>query len=159
MTASATQFRTAVPADRQAIAEMWLSSWASTRLAKTPVESQPTVESLRERLDAEMAGKWTVTVAEKAGRIQGFLALDQSAAVLDQLFVAPDCQGQGIGGALLSRAKEIMPDGFSLRTAAENEATGFYDRAGLQRVRMMVHPATGHRLMQYRWSGSAAFAA
>lgn len=155
MTALPFSLRPATVDDRQAIAEMWLRSWASTRLALEQDESRPTAQTLRERLDDEMVSKWCVTVAERGGAILGFLALDIEAAVLDQLFVAPEHHGQSIGSALLTHAIQAMPGGFTLRTAAENEATGFYDKAGLQRVRMMVHPTTGHRLVQYRWPGTS----
>lgn len=153
MTATPFLVRPAIMADRQAIAETWLRSWASTRLAQEQRETRPTTGTLRDRLDAEMASKWSVLIAERDGAVLGFLALDLEGAVLDQLFIAPEHQGQGIGRALLAHAINAMPNGFTLRTAAENEATRFYDRAGLQRVRMMVHPTTGHRLVQYRWPG------
>jgi GNAT superfamily N-acetyltransferase len=149
-------YRAATSADHDAIAQVWLASWLDTPVAEQLTESSPTLESLRERLDDEAGAKWDLTVALCGTEIVGFLAVDGGASILDQLFIAPDAQGRGIGSALLKQAMTKMPGGFTLRTAAINKATRFYDRAGLQRIKMMVHPGMGHRLMQFRWNGASA---
>ncbi len=166
MTGRPILYRAATPDDHPAIAAMWLASWMSTPVALELTQSAPNAESLRERLDEEAGGKWDITLAEDGGTnaggagdggaVLGFLAIDRAAAILDQLFIAPAAQGMGIGTALLHHAMAAMPAGFTLRTAASNSATGFYDRAGLDRIRMMVHPAMGHRLVQFRWAGLTA---
>lgn len=156
MTGRPILYRAANPADHPAIARMWLDSWLSTPVALELVDSCPSVQSLCERLDQESVSKWDVTIAQRGETVLGFLAIDRASAILDQLFIAPEAHGQGIGTALLNHAMAAMPGGFTLRTAAANTATGFYDRAGLERIRMMVHPAMGHRLVQFRWAGAAA---
>ena len=76
-----------------------------------------------------------VWVAEEDGRIVGMAAL--SGDVLEQLYVAPDAQGRGVGDALFARAKERRPDGFSFWVFQANErARRFYERRGCRLVRL-----------------------
>ena len=50
---------------------------------------------------------------------------------LNNLYVLPDCQGRGIGGALLSEVKAHAPEGVKLWTFEPNEgAIRFYERHG-----------------------------
>lgn len=64
-------------------------------------------------------------VAEREGRLLGYALV--SATWLDHLFVEPDHQGEGVGGALLDVVKGLRPDGFCLWVFETNEpARGFY---------------------------------
>ena len=84
--------RPAVDTDRDAIARIWFDGWESTgiRLATAPDRA-----GLRARVDAEMAGGWRVTIAERDGALVGFAALRPEIAKLDQIFVSPAALGQG----------------------------------------------------------------
>jgi ribosomal protein S18 acetylase RimI-like enzyme len=94
---------------------------------------------------------WTLTLAEQAGRIVGFLATIPVRGVLDQLFIAPHAQRAGIGGRLMDVAATQMPAGFSLRTAADNHAARrFYEARGMVLDRMETHPVHGHLTAIYR---------
>ena len=74
-----------------------------------------------------------VWVAENDVGVLGFAML--SADQLTQIHVAPGEQNTGIGSALLARAKERRPKGFSLWTFQKNEgARRFYERHGLELV-------------------------
>ena len=60
-----------------------------------------------------------VWVVEANGRVIGFLGIEAStnlggAAVLEKIYVEPGEQGQGIGAALLEKAKELRPGGLYL---------------------------------------------
>jgi chorismate mutase/SAM-dependent methyltransferase len=71
-----------------------------------------------------------VWVAEVAGAPVGYARL--TATWLDQLFVAPDHAGLGIGGMLLDVVKSVRPDGFALWVFESNHpARAFYRRRGL----------------------------
>ena len=73
-----------------------------------------------------------MTVAERAGRVCGFLARDD--AVIHALYVAPDSRGQGIGSALLQAAQADSPQ-LSLWTFQANTgAQAFYARHGFVEV-------------------------
>ncbi len=71
-----------------------------------------------------------IHVAEVDGRVVGFVAL--AGSVLEHLYVEPEAQSRGIGGALLALAKELRPEGFELWVFQRNEqARAFYERRGL----------------------------
>jgi GNAT superfamily N-acetyltransferase len=99
-------YRTATEADFDAVARLWLESWQSTGLA---IARFATEEGNRKRIALEVANGWNVTLAVAGQRIVGFLATKPVISVLDQLFVAPDMKGKGIGKALLASAKAEMP--------------------------------------------------
>ena len=76
-----------------------------------------------------------VVVAQADSHLVGFAAL--GADTLDHLYVHPDLQRQGIGDALLARAKELRPDGFRLWVFQRNtDARRFYERRGLRLLDM-----------------------
>jgi GNAT superfamily N-acetyltransferase len=72
-----------------------------------------------------------VWVGEQDGRVAGVLVLEGD--LLDWLFVAPDAQGTGVGGALLDLAKRQRPAGLRLWVFASNTpALRFYERRGFR---------------------------
>ena len=74
-------------------------------------------------------------MAELGDRVAGFAALD--ADMLAHLYVHPDLQRQGIGDALLTRVKELRPDGFRLWVFQRNAAARrFYERRGLRLIEL-----------------------
>ena len=70
---------------------------------------------------------------------------------LEQLFVAPGMQGNGVGKELLDLAKVARPNGFHLTTAAESGAGRFYEREGLTRGETKTHARFGHPIVRYDW--------
>lgn len=137
------------PADLPEVAEVWHDSWNSTGLYPA---DRPSLADYRERLASD-AGDWTLHVALADGRIGGFVAFQPADHWLRQLFIAPSCQGRGMGQALLNHAKREMPKGFWLRTTAENNpvARRFYERAGLVLREISVHPRFGGLVAIYAW--------
>ena len=70
-----------------------------------------------------------VWVGERDGSLLGY-ALATS-TWLDHLFVDPDVQGTGVGGALLDTVKGVRPDGLCLWVFESNTpARAFYERRG-----------------------------
>jgi len=54
---------------------------------------------------------------------------------IDQLYVRPDCLGQGIGSEFIEHAKHLQPGGLQLWTFQSNErARNFYGRHGFVEV-------------------------
>lgn len=143
-------YRAASEADFDAVAEIWLESG---RLADGAPSEGPTLHQNRTRIDAEIASGWRVRVAVHEGRIVAFLAFRPNDSLVDQLFVLPSFQGQGIGKALLEYAKAAMPRGFTLRTAAANmRARRFYERANLLLISEGIHPKYGNAICIYGWN-------
>ncbi|MBX7483276.1 GNAT family N-acetyltransferase [Qipengyuania qiaonensis] len=112
----------------------------------------PSRQTLRERIDSEIAEGWSITLATDSDVVVGFLATKPSVKVLDQLFVIPKAIGSGTGGLLFAHAKQEMPNGFALYTAATNlSARAFYERAGMLSTHESAHPRTGHPVVWYEW--------
>jgi len=135
--------------DFDVVTSIWYRSWQSAH-----VPAKVTLEDLRERWPWELANGWTVYVATLRGRIVGFLARRED--ILEQLFIAPDSQRQGIGKQLLDFAKAQMPGGFSLRTAVQGQAGRFYEREGLHRGEVASHPKLDHQIVGYTWRPATA---
>jgi ribosomal protein S18 acetylase RimI-like enzyme len=135
--------------DRDALARLWLESWRSTGL---PVARLATEAGNYDRIGRELAAGWEVHLAWDGDQLVGFLAVKPATGCLDQLFVAPEAQGQEIGRLLLDLAKSRLPRELWLRTAQNNHrACRFYERNGFHRSEQQTHPSLGHRTIIYRW--------
>jgi GNAT superfamily N-acetyltransferase len=102
-------------------------------------------------------GEREIWVAENDDGVIGFAIL--SADELMQMHVTPGEQNAGIGSALLARAKERRPRGFSLWTFQKNVgARRFYERHGLEVVRLTDGAGNEEREpdVQYAWRPSAS---
>jgi GNAT superfamily N-acetyltransferase len=124
-------FRRAVPEDAEAIADVFLPAFAGlTFLPKLHDEADT-----RNWIATVMLPSHEVWVAEQDGEIVGFAALTEDR--LGHIYVRPDVQSRGIGGALLAKAKERRPRGFDLWVFQQNEgARRFYERHGLTCVEL-----------------------
>ncbi len=132
------------PTDFDAVTAIWLDSWRSTG-----VPSPVTLEELRERWPKELAKGWAVNVAVRASDVTGFIAIHDDC--IEQLFIAPEHQGQGVGKQLLDYAKVQRPGGFHLTTARDSRSCNFYEREGLIPGIEATHPKFGHQVIEYCW--------
>ena len=148
-TPDAVEIRPAREADFDAVARVWLESWESTGLGAT-VDS-PYAE-LRARIPGEIATGWRLFVAESEGEIVAMLAVRPQDCHLDQIFVAPGFQGQGLGKRLLDLARRLMPREMWLRTSVGNvRAWSWYEREGFVRERLEDEPGWTQPRAYYRW--------
>lgn len=139
--------RPATDADRDAIARIWLDGWSSTGIV---LADAPTYAALRARVDDELADGWQVIMALLEGEAVGFVALRPDRRRLEQIFVAPDRHGQGVGQALFAAARAALPAGFELWTHGENgRARRFYQALGPVRQEPGLHPRAGHPIVTY----------
>jgi GNAT superfamily N-acetyltransferase len=133
-------------ADFDAVTGVWFTSWESIGIGLP----EPSLQTeLRERFPREIAGGWSVYVAATGVEIVAFLALQGNR--LQQLFVAPSMQGNGVGKHLLDFVKAQRPGGFYLTTPTEGRAARFYEREGLKRGEVSIHPRFGHEVVRYDW--------
>ena len=133
--------------DADRLAALWHASWQSTGVQ---LPTEVTAADLRQRVDQEISAGWKVFVAEYESALVGFLALKRASRCLDQLFIAPNAKRLGIGKRLFDLARTAMPEGFWLRTAAENkEARAFYDAVGMRLDRTEPHPRHGYETAIY----------
>ena len=132
-----------------AITRVWMDSHVSTGLATA---SDATFAELRARIPREIANGWQLHVAEVDGTIAGMLAFRMRDKYLDQIFVAPEHQGKGIGAKLLAVVREHLPDEILLRTAVANtRAIAWYEREGFVRENEVMQPEWSGPRVYYRW--------
>lgn len=146
--------RPVVPGDLDNVARIWLDAWRSTGIV---LANKPNYETLRPRIAAEIAGGWSVTVADIEGVVVGFVAINSGARQLEQIFVDPQCQGAGVGAALLAHAHAAMPEGFELWTHGDNSrAAAFYVSRGMKLLGPGFLPHQGHPILTFAMPAVAA---
>lgn len=110
------------------IADLWFNSWMSTGLGHT---SSVTRDDLRLRFETEQ--NWELFVAVKRSQVVGMIALKRDESKLDQLFIDPQHQRQGIGRLLVNAAKKRLPKGMWLKVHCQNSpAIRFYQSQGFE---------------------------
>jgi GNAT superfamily N-acetyltransferase len=86
----------------------------------------------------EQLRSWRFWVAEADGRLAGMIALGDAAdhAEVEDFFVAPEAQGEGIGRALLEALRaECRARGLNrIEVDADPNAEAIYARLGFQRI-------------------------
>jgi GNAT superfamily N-acetyltransferase len=124
--------RRAVPSDAAAIAALHL---AARRHAMPWLRELYSDEQVRTWTRDTLLPKAEVLVAEIADRPVGYMALVDD--ILDDLYVGPGYQGQGVGSLLLDRAKALRPAGLRLYAFQRNRrARDFYEARGFVPVRL-----------------------
>lgn len=135
------------------IARVWMESWVSTGLEDA---SDSLLEKLRARVPMEVEKGWSLYVADDNGRLAAMLAMHLPDRYLDQLFVAPEYQGNSLGRRLLALTRQHLPDEIWLRCVRENEkAWRWYEREGFVFEKEQVEPVMGRIMKYYRWRKSA----
>jgi GNAT superfamily N-acetyltransferase len=141
--------RPALPHEYDEVARVWMESWVSTGLAEA---SNFLLANLRARVRKEIEDGWSLFVADDGGTFAAMLALHLPQKYLDQLFVAPEYQGTGVGRQLLAFTRKQLPDEIWLRCVRENEkAWRWYEREGFVYEKEEVASATGYMMKYYRW--------
>jgi len=92
-----------------------------------------------------------VWIAAEDATVLGLIALKDNE--IDRLYVAPEFQRQGIGSALLDKARELSPEWLGLFTHQRNEkARRFYEARGFSAVRFgMSPPPESEPDVRYEW--------
>jgi len=122
------EVRAAAQGDADAVADAFIPSFESLSFLPTLHSHEEHRSYIRDRV-----ARGEVWVAIEGGRIVGMATLADG--VLGHLYVHPDAQGQGAGSALLDRAKQLYPDGFTFWVFQQNDsARGFYEHRGCRLV-------------------------
>ena len=147
--------RPAQTSEHDEIARIWMESWCSIGIEPA---SEKMLADLRARVPREVADGWSLHVADDAGKIAAMLAFRMRDGYLDQLFVAPEYHGQGIGKMLLQFTRKNLPDEIWLRCASLNvKAWHWYEREGFVLEKEEPHSDSGLMMRYYRWKkGSPA---
>lgn len=132
------------------VTHVWKASWESAGVSHP---NDLSFEQLLEKFERELQTDWDLFVADFDKQIVGLLALKPDTNQLDQLFVAPEQQGRGLGLQLLDFAKQILPNGMWLRTAELNKrAIQFYSSAGFCIDRVEPRPEWDRNDVVMSWS-------
>jgi ribosomal protein S18 acetylase RimI-like enzyme len=134
MQPSDVSFRTATDEDAEAVAKVYLLS-RRTFVAFAPMAHSE--DETRDWIKTVLIPTGRVTVAERNGQIVGMMTLEETDGVgwIEQLYLHPNAVGQGIGSALVARAKAELPSPIRLYTFQENAgAIRFYTRHGFQPI-------------------------
>lgn len=122
--------RRAVPGDAGALTEIWLAAFAA---ALPTVRTVHSAAEVRRWMGEVVIARQETWVADIDGSPAGFVSL--TGDDVDQLYLAPDRRGQGLGDLLIEKAKAQRPGGLSLWTFQVNEpAYRFYLRHGFREV-------------------------
>jgi GNAT superfamily N-acetyltransferase len=147
------EIRLARPDEYDEVARVWMESWVSTGLED---RSNYLLANLRARVRRETENGWTLFAADDGGRMAAMLALHLPKRYLDQLFVAPEYQGVGLGRRLLGFTRERLPDEIWLRCVRENhKAWRWYEREGFVFEKEAIEPMNGFTMKYYRWTREA----
>jgi putative acetyltransferase len=136
-------------ADEDAAIELWRRTW---QLAYPQLDFTARLGWWRERWRNELVGTATITLAESAGQLVGFVTVDPATLYLDQIVVAPEAWGSRIAHALLAEAKRLSPSGLDLKVNADNaRAIRFYQKQGFSVTGTDINPRSGAPIRKMAW--------
>lgn len=133
--------------------------WRASKRAAFPyieVQQRYTLENDTGYFRDVLAPECDIWLAEDGGRIVGMIALRDH--LIDQLFVGVDAQRQGVGAALLDKARERSPDHLRAYTFQKNApARAFFEKHGFEIVRAGLSPPPENEPdLEYAWGAGAA---
>ncbi|MFF5157109.1 GNAT family N-acetyltransferase [Streptomyces sp. NPDC000348] len=124
------RLRRALSADAEAAAGVWLRSFAAALPGVVRPRSDDEVRDYFRHVLVPLRETW---VAEADGDLVGVMVL--GGGELEQLYLAPEWRGHGIGDRFVALAKKHGPEGLSLWTFQVNTpAHRFYERHGFTAV-------------------------
>ena len=114
--------------DAEAVADLWLRSFAAALPSVRAVHTDDQVRAWVREVVIARYETWVICVDDE---IAGMMALHGTE--IDQLYLAPSRRGQGLGDILIAHAKARSPDGLVLWTFQVNTAAvRFYQRHGFR---------------------------
>jgi putative acetyltransferase len=114
--------------DEEAALALWLRTWQKTY---PDIDFAARFAWWGEQWRRGLVPSATIVVAEALNRIVGFVTVDTGTLYLDQLVVAPEFWGAGVGSALVAEAKRVSPRGLNLDVNTDNaRAITFYKKSG-----------------------------
>jgi putative acetyltransferase len=135
--------------DEDAAIALWLRTWPA---AYPDIDFAARLDWWRARWREELAPSATIAIAESDGAMIGFVTVDPRSLYLDQLVVAPEYWGAGIGAALVAEAKRLSPNGLDLDVNTDNaRAIRFYEKCGFVITGAGKNPISGKPVHRMSW--------
>jgi putative acetyltransferase len=139
-------------ADETAAIELWRQTWQE---AYPAIDFTARLDWWRERWRNELVPSATITVAETAGALVGFVTVNRASSYLDQIVVAPRHWGAGVAELLLDEAKRLSPEVLELHVNQDNaRAVRFYQKHGFAIAGEDVNPRSGAAVYLMKWANS-----
>ena len=136
-------------ADEDAAIALWLKAW---QVAYPQIDFGARVAWWRERWCNELVPVAEIVLAVEDGVLCGFVTVDPENLYLDQLVVAPQAWGAGIGAALVVEAKRRSPRGLDLLVNMDNaRAIRFYEKHGFEYAGEGRNPVSGRPVNRMIW--------
>ncbi len=145
----ATRLRPYTDADEGTAIELWRDAWQNTF---PNIDFAARVAWWRERWRQELVPGAKIVVAERGGKLCGFVTVDPKTKYLDQIVTARETWGHGVARDLLGEAMRLSPDGLDLLVNKDNaRAIRFYEKHGFAYAGEDVNPASGMPVNRMRW--------
>jgi putative acetyltransferase len=137
------------PRDEEAAIALWQRTWQT---AFPDIDFAARLDWWRRRWRDEILPNAEVVIAETAGVIIGFVTVEPRTFYLDQIVVAPECWGSGVGGALVAEAQRRSPKGLDLDVNTDNpRAIAFYRKCEFVISGAGKNPYSGKPVHRMSW--------
>lgn len=118
--------RRSVPADREALVDIWLRSVQATHSFLTEQDIQSLLPPTRDYLTSDEPELWVL--CSNTEEVMGFMGLSEGK--IDALFLAPEFQGRGGGRQLVQYAQQLQGN-LTVDVNEQNPAARrFYEACG-----------------------------
>lgn len=131
--------RAFVKSDEARLAEIWHQSGLDEYTYLPAFQALDAEQALQVFRDV-IVSNCRIWLETKVENIRGFIALNGS--YIDRLYVDPNQQRLGVGGALMNHAKSMFGSGLELHTHQQNSrARSFYEKHEFIAVKYGISPA------------------
>lgn len=139
------------PRDEDAAIALWLKTWQATY---PQFDFAARLPWWRARWKSELmaAAKIVIAQTDEAAAMIGFVTVDPASRYLDQLVVAPQFWGFGVGKALIAEAKRLSAAGLELDVNTDNaRAIRFYEATGFVITGGGINAFSGRPVHRMSW--------
>jgi putative acetyltransferase len=137
------------PRDEDASVALWLRTWQATY---PELDFAERLDWWRARWRNELLPAAQVAIAEDGDTMIGFVTVDPRTLYLDQLVVAPEHWGAGVGAELVAEAKRLSRRGLDLDVNTDNaRAIAFYKKHGFTISSAGKNPISGKPVHRMSW--------